>query len=284
MNKERNKYRPSLVDLGIFLCGVVSGFLIGFPWNWFLRDVPEANAADSVSNSYVEFRVDPLIMRRNLANSALSVYYVPFNVRYNYGSNIITFPDNVTYVNALGNQFTVSPSVTYSGNALSAPEYVNVQHLISESNGRQTVSVYLTFGQEGFSPFIAFVTVDYYTLPSTTYLYVDLASSKPFTTIYFSEATSSSSIQSAYDEGKRAGKIEGDAEGYARGKAEGLELAENSSFTDLMNAVFYAPAHTLYSVLNFEVLGVNMFDLFAGILSALLIIGIVALVVKLIRG
>lgn len=71
-----------------------------------------------------------------------------------------------------------------------------------------------------------------------------------------------------YDKGYAAGEIVG----YNKGTAEGTH-----SFKDLFNGVFFAPFHFLYSLLNVELLGVNIYSVFTAILT----IGLLSFVVRL---
>lgn len=274
----------------LFVACIVSSVALGIVYTCLVSndDSTEAHASDVETRTTYSFLVTPTINVYAPFSTSLSGYYAPFWCTYHADTNTLTFPENAYYVYMGGGTQTLNPTaVPFSGQLVGEPENVTMLSDVVVSADSKKIVVLITIGNS--QPQVLSTTITLQTLSSAYNVYntgydVGNPSERTTNTVYFSGATSSSASQNDYAEGFRAGRIRGDAEGYARGKAEGLELADNSTFTDLMNAVFYAPAHTLYSVLNFEVLGVNMFDLFTGVLSALLIIGVVAFVAKLIKG
>ena len=101
-----------------------------------------------------------------------------------------------------------------------------------------------------------------------------------------------------YDEGFDEGRGEGFDEGYADGKYDanntvtttsasynagynyGVESASTFTFNSLLSAVFDVPVRTLLSMLNFEILGVDM----SGFFLSLITICVVLFVIRLIMG
>lgn len=67
---------------------------------------------------------------------------------------------------------------------------------------------------------------------------------------------------------------EGKAIGYNKATAE---FGDGLGFRDLLNGVFFAPFHFLYSLLNVELLGVNIY----GVFTAILTIGLLSFIVRL---
>lgn len=101
-----------------------------------------------------------------------------------------------------------------------------------------------------------------------------------------------------FDEGFDEGRNEGFDEGYADGKYDanntvtttsasynagynyGVESASTFTFNSLMSAVFDVPVRTLLSMLNFEILGVDMSAFFLSLIT----ICVVLFVIRLIMG
>lgn len=77
-------------------------------------------------------------------------------------------------------------------------------------------------------------------------------------------------------DGFNYGKSIGDTIGYNRGVSE----QNNYSFFSLFSAIFDAPVKVIYNLLDFEILGVNLFSFF----SALVTVFIVIALIKFIRG
>lgn len=92
--------------------------------------------------------------------------------------------------------------------------------------------------------------------------------------------------QNAYNEGVKEGKVQGIEEGkttgYANGLQDGLKQAQQGTFQNLMDAVFYAPVKALFGLLNFEVLGFNMWSIFIGLIGTLTALCILKLLTKFI--
>jgi len=85
---------------------------------------------------------------------------------------------------------------------------------------------------------------------------------------------------SGYANGKSDGNTEGYLEGYAVGKEYGYNLGQNSdlTLTTLFWNVIDEPFAIIYRLLNFDVLGVNIFTFCMGIVT----LGIVGFVIKLV--
>lgn len=81
--------------------------------------------------------------------------------------------------------------------------------------------------------------------------------------------------QAGYDEGYAKGFETGETKGFAEGEIAGAANANSYTFLGLMNAVFYAPLKAITSMLNFEILGVNLLSLATGILT---LAGVIALI------
>ena len=75
----------------------------------------------------------------------------------------------------------------------------------------------------------------------------------------------STEIRGAYEQGLKDGKTDRNAYGqqqYNKGYAEGTNAANKYSFENLIFAVIDAPIQSLYGLLNFDLLGVNILNLF----------------------
>ena len=110
-------------------------------------------------------------------------------------------------------------------------------------------------------------------------------------TYYFSSALSdntayNSGVSDGYNIGFSAGSSSGYTDGFSAGKVEGynngytagVENSNNYSFLSLIGAVVDAPISAFTSLLNFNLLGVNLLAFFTGLLTLAIIIFIIKLV------
>lgn len=81
-----------------------------------------------------------------------------------------------------------------------------------------------------------------------------------------------------YDAGKTEGQSIGYTTGYGAGKAYGLALGSDYTFMSFFSAIFDAPIQALTGLLNFEILGVNLFNF----VTALFTLGLILALVKFI--
>ena len=80
------------------------------------------------------------------------------------------------------------------------------------------------------------------------------------------------SVSDTYASGYASGKQAGYNEGYSRGFANGSQtVGDENQFTALMNAIVFVPINALWNVLNFEVLGVNVFMFVTAVITVLVI-------------
>lgn len=105
-----------------------------------------------------------------------------------------------------------------------------------------------------------------------------------------SEATTQTAYNLGYKDGQRDGFAEGEQvgfeDGYSKGQAygesvgfnKGVASANDYTFLGLMGAVVDAPITALSGLLNFNILGFNMLNLFYGILTLALILFVVRLI------
>lgn len=92
--------------------------------------------------------------------------------------------------------------------------------------------------------------------------------------------------QAGYKEGSQAGYDNAYSQlyesrynaGYTQGKIDGIESANEYTFLGLLNAVFYAPLKAFVSMLNFEILGVNILTF----VTALLTLAVVTTLIKVV--
>ena len=84
-------------------------------------------------------------------------------------------------------------------------------------------------------------------------------------------------ITSGTEDGFERGKIAGESIGYNRGYSDGLESANSNNFYSLLSAVVDVPINALRSLLNFELLGFNLWNFFTAILTCGLVIFIIRL-------
>ena len=131
-----------------------------------------------------------------------------------------------------------------------------ISYLVSFSNGTSTtvfVSYVITSsdlsnnesvlnGATYFGYLFTFVSDFTYQAPSSGLVDIDTIYNQVRNEVY----------DTAYNDGKIAGKIEG--------RNEALEINKNGSWLSFFDAVFYAPLRALFSVMNFEILGINVFS------------------------
>lgn len=79
-------------------------------------------------------------------------------------------------------------------------------------------------------------------------------------------------VSDTYANGYSAGKQAGYNEGYSRGYANGSQtVGGENQFTSLMNAIVFVPINALWNILNFEILGVNVFMFVTAVITVLVI-------------
>ena len=80
------------------------------------------------------------------------------------------------------------------------------------------------------------------------------------------------SVSDTYANGYVAGKEAGYNEGYSHGYANGSQtVGHENQFTALMNAIVFVPINALWNVINFEVLGVNVFMFVTAVITVLVV-------------
>ena len=80
-------------------------------------------------------------------------------------------------------------------------------------------------------------------------------------------------VSDTYANGYSVGKQAGYNEGYSRGYANGSQtVVGENQFTALMNAIVFVPINVLWNILNFEVLGVNVFMFVTAVITVLVIV------------
>lgn len=98
------------------------------------------------------------------------------------------------------------------------------------------------------------------------------------TTSINSNASNAVSFNQGYEQGSKDKQQYGNQQ-YLKGKADGIESANTYSFTGLFTAIFDVPIQTLFGLLNIEILGVNLYSFFTGLLTLALIIFVIKLVI-----
>lgn len=98
--------------------------------------------------------------------------------------------------------------------------------------------------------------------------------------IYNYKLTGSGNLgyKQGYNKGYADGNSNKEAYGKAQrqaGKDEGIAQANDYSFTSLISAVFDVPIQTLFGMLNFNILGINILTFVTSILSILLLIFVI---------
>lgn len=79
-------------------------------------------------------------------------------------------------------------------------------------------------------------------------------------------------FQAGYDAGKD--------EGFQAGYEEAIDNSGKYTFRSLIDAVIFAPVNGIVEMMNFDILGVNVSSLVLGILSLLIVAGIVLFIVR----
>ena len=83
--------------------------------------------------------------------------------------------------------------------------------------------------------------------------------------------------QSGYDYGYEKGILDGKTIGYGQGLEEGVQVS-GYSFLDLFGSVLDAPVKVILNLLNFEIFGFNMWNLFTGLITLAFVIFVIKLV------
>lgn len=214
--------------------------------------------------------------------------FCPFKVAYTYGDNKCVFPDGFRLAQEGPGIQSFNPvEIYYTGNPVS-----NVSSIIystitnpNTSDGNVSCQVNIDFYDESGTGVFGCGVVLFRQPTFTHYNILDWGFGPDDDVLYTINVndTSQAVIQSSYNTGFEAGKAQGKIEGYNKGKAEGVEASNKYTFMNLLNSVFYAPIHALYSLLNFEIFGVNVYSVVTGILSALVLIGLVMFVLKVVK-
>lgn len=90
-------------------------------------------------------------------------------------------------------------------------------------------------------------------------------------------AGETSGYNTGYDTGLTEGREIGYTTGYGAGKADGLALGSDYTFMSLFSAIFDAPIQALTGLLNFEILGINLYNF----VTALFTLGLILALIKL---
>lgn len=77
--------------------------------------------------------------------------------------------------------------------------------------------------------------------------------------------------QAGFDFGWQQGWQNGNALGYSDGYNRGYLDGDGDPFLELMNAIVFVPINFLWNLLNFNILGINMFMLFTAVITGLLL-------------
>lgn len=99
----------------------------------------------------------------------------------------------------------------------------------------------------------------------------------PENTVYQNSLNTTGYTQ-GYQDGFKQGQQEKEIYGitqYNKGKQDGIADANKYTFKGLISAVFDVPVQTLYGMLNFNILGINVLSFIMSILSVILLIAIV---------
>lgn len=79
-------------------------------------------------------------------------------------------------------------------------------------------------------------------------------------------------FQFGWEQGWQNGNAIGYTDGYNKGYSDG----DGDPFLELMNAIVFVPINLLWNLLNFNILGINMFMLFTAVLTGLLLFAILS--------
>lgn len=99
----------------------------------------------------------------------------------------------------------------------------------------------------------------------------------PENTVYQNSLNTTGYTQ-GYQDGYKQGQQEKEMYGitqYNKGKSDGIASANKYTFKGLISAVFDVPIQTLYGMLDFNILGINILSLVMSIVSVILLIAIV---------
>lgn len=81
------------------------------------------------------------------------------------------------------------------------------------------------------------------------------------------------SVSDSFAKGYAAGREAGYNSGYSRGYANGSQtVSGENQFSALMNAIVFVPINALWNVLNFDILGVNVFMFVTAVITVLVVV------------
>lgn len=121
-----------------------------------------------------------------------------------------------------------------------------------------------------------------WTTQTTTYPEVTAYAEKSFQTENAITQASEITNQQQYELGYQSGNANKEAYGqnkYQTGYAEGLQAGGSYTFENLILSVIDAPISTVYGLLNFDILGTNMFSFVIALISIVIVIKIIQIVI-----
>lgn len=227
-----------------------------------------------------------------------------FTMQPYYGDNF-SLGDNITLTDYIGinNRYNLTLSATYSTGSTNTDTSFSLGVWLSNSIPDNVIGIekiYSYYAQNvngsttytAFEIFVDFILENGDTHPVIIYFANPVA---PFTSVYslnspidvrYPKLYSGDSIlldvseiqNNAYQNGLRDGKLQANESEYQRGLQDGLDLAENATFYDLIDATFYGFGKFIYSMFSFDILGVNMYGFVITIVS----VGLVAFILRLV--
>lgn len=139
--------------------------------------------------------------------------------------------------------------------------------------------VFPTFNQPIFETYNA-TTNDIYSYISTYYIQSKESDNDSIYNDAYDlgyQAGERNSQEKAFDDGYKTGKDEGEDIGWQKGYEYGL--SQSNTFSDLMFSVIDAPVHIFTSLLNFDILGLNMSQFVLSLLSMGLLLAVLRFII-----
>lgn len=218
--------------------------------------IPNIKSADASTKQDYTLIVPPTSYEIN--GEMFEILSIEYNITYYDTDNLYFLGDVVLKINDSINTLTFTS--TYNGYLPSDIKYIGLYFEPAYSNGTETIMQVELYYRTGIGTGDILLRDDFVTLNGLNHYLEDID-------CYY---TCFTDISSQYNLGFNDGSKDAYSSGYNKGYQTGLETAEND-FNSLFWGIADVPSQVLFSILSFEIFGVNAFSILFSILTILLI-------------
>lgn len=193
-----------------------------------------------------------------VSGEMFEILSIEYNITYYDTDNLYFLSNVVVKINDSVNTLTFNTN--YSGYLPSDIKYIGLYFEPAYSNGTETVMTVDLYYRSSLGNGDNLLRDNFLTLNGLNHYLEDINCFYMYYT----------NISSQYNLGFNDGSKEAYSSGYNKGYQTGLETAEND-FNSLFWGIADVPSQVLFSVLSFEIFGVNAFSILFSILTVLLI-------------